>query len=122
LKETYHNKEREEPIVSIIPIKVAELVVEVIAQLIKPTIVPLRYPCIIYFSYEHCALDYPRKIKIQNMFQTKPTITTTLVTKNPKHDNVPINVIANVMTCSQVPKQHALKKHERVKAKTIVDW
>jgi hypothetical protein len=38
VKETCHNKKREEPTIPIIPTKVAKLVVEVIAQLVKPTI------------------------------------------------------------------------------------
>jgi hypothetical protein len=36
------------------------------------------------------------------MFWTKPTITTTVVAKNPKPDNVPINVVATIMTHSQI--------------------
>jgi len=113
VKETYHNKKREEPTVPIIPIKVVEPMAEIIA-LVKLTIVPLRYPCIMYFSFEHHALDCARKIKIHNMFQTKPTIASTIITKIPKHDNVRINVVADVTTCSQVPKQHVLKEHESV--------
>ncbi len=95
---------------------------ELIAQLVKPTIVPLRYPCIMYFSFEHRALDCARKIEIHNMFQTKPTITTTIITKIPKHDNVRINVVDDVTTRSQVPKQHVLKEHESMNAKAVVDW
>jgi hypothetical protein len=68
VKETYHNKKREEPIIPIIPTKVVEPMAELIAQLVKPTIVPLRYPCIMYFSFEHRALDCARKIEIHNMF------------------------------------------------------
>jgi hypothetical protein len=121
VKETYHNRKKEEPTILIVPTKVAKPVDEVIEQLIKPTIVPLRYPCIIYFSSEHHALDCPKKIKVQNMFQTKPTITTTIVTKNLKHDNVLMNVVANVMTRSQVPKQHAFRECEPVKVKAAAD-
>jgi hypothetical protein len=44
------------------------------------------------------------------MFQTKPTITTTILAKNPKPDNVPINVIVVVTTCSQVLEQQVLRK------------
>ncbi len=46
-KETSHNKKKEEPTIPIIPTKVVELVVEVTSQPIKPTRMPLRYPCII---------------------------------------------------------------------------
>jgi hypothetical protein len=42
---------------------------------------PLRYPCIIYFSFEHCALNCPKKTEVQNMFQTKPTIIAIVITK-----------------------------------------
>jgi hypothetical protein len=122
VKKTCHNRKREKPTILIVPTKVAEPVAEVIAQLVKPTIVPLRYPCIIYFSFEHCALDCPRKIEVQNMFRTKPTITITIITKNPRHDNVLINVVVDVTTCSQVPKQHAFRERELVKAKVAPNW
>jgi hypothetical protein len=36
------------------------------------------------------------------MFWTKPITITTIATKNPKHDNVLINVVIVVMTPSQV--------------------
>jgi len=49
---------------SIVSIQIVELVAEMIAELVKPTKVPLRYPCIIYFSFEHCTFDCLRKIKI----------------------------------------------------------
>ncbi len=44
-------------IVPIIPTKVAKPTVEVFAPPIKPPTIPLQYPCIIYSSVEHCALD-----------------------------------------------------------------
>jgi len=50
-------------VIHVVPTKVAELIVEVIAQLIKPTRVPLRYPCMIYFSFKH-VLDCPKKTKV----------------------------------------------------------
>jgi hypothetical protein len=65
---------------------------------------PLRYPCIIYSSSKHHAPNCPRKTKVQNMFWTKPITTATIVTKNPKPDNVPVNVIVVITTHSQVPK------------------
>ncbi len=104
MKKTCHNRKKEEPTIPIVPIKVVEPVVEVISQLVKPTIVPLKYPCIIYFSSKHHALDCPRKIEVQNMFWIKLTIIATIVTKNPKHDNVLVNVVDDVTTCSQVLK------------------
>jgi hypothetical protein len=54
---------KEESIVSIIPTKFVELVVEVTAQPIKPTRMRLRYPCIIYSSSKHRAPDCPKKKK-----------------------------------------------------------
>jgi hypothetical protein len=76
----------------------------VITRLVKPTRVPLRYPYIIYSSFEHRAPDCSKKTKVQNMFQTKPIIIATIVTKNPKPDNVPINVIVTIMIQNQVPE------------------
>jgi hypothetical protein len=67
--------------------------------------VPLKYPCIICYSSEHCALDYPRKGEVLNMFWTKLIINATIVSKNPKPDNVLVNVIVVAMTHSQVPYQ-----------------
>jgi hypothetical protein len=46
------------------------------------------------------------------MFRIKPTITTNVVAKNPKLDNVLLNVVVVIMTCSQVPEQQVLKEHE----------
>jgi hypothetical protein len=42
-----HNKKREKTTILIIPIKVAKPVVELTTQLVKPTKVPFKYPCII---------------------------------------------------------------------------
>ncbi len=67
MKETCHNQKKEKPTVRVVPNNVVKPVVEVTAQPVKPTIVPLRYLCIIYYSYKHCALDCPIKAKVQNM-------------------------------------------------------
>jgi hypothetical protein len=85
-------------IIPVIPTKVAELVAKGTTQLVKPTKVTLRYPCIIYYSYEHCAFDCFRKIEVQNMFRTKPNNITIEAAKNHKPDNVPVNVIVIVTT------------------------
>jgi hypothetical protein len=58
VKKTCHNRKKKEPTIPIVPTKVVEPMVKVIAQLLKPTIVPLRYPYIIYFSCKHHAPDY----------------------------------------------------------------
>jgi hypothetical protein len=87
-----------EPIVPFVSTKVVKLVVEVIAQLVKAR-VPLKYPCIIYFYSEHHAPNCPRKKKIQNTFQIKPTTTTTTTTiiiKTSKPNNIPVNVVVVV--------------------------
>jgi hypothetical protein len=55
--------------------------VEVTAQHVKPTKMPLRYPCIICFSFEHYAFNCLKKKTLQNMFQTKPTTTSIVVEK-----------------------------------------
>jgi hypothetical protein len=89
MKETYHNMKKEKLATHVVPIKVVESVVKVTAQHVKLTRVPLRYPCIICFNFEHCAHDYPRKIEVQNMFWTKLTTIAIIVTKNHKIDNVP---------------------------------
>ncbi len=54
-------RKEKKPTIHVVPIKVVELIVEVTTQHVKPTIVPLRYPCNVYSNSEHCALDYPRK-------------------------------------------------------------
>jgi hypothetical protein len=98
------------------------LVVEVIAQPIKPTKVPLKYSCIICSSFEPHAPNCLRKTNDQNMFQTKPTTTTTIVSKPFKFDNVPINVVVVIMTCNQVPEQQVFRECELMKAKVATNW
>jgi hypothetical protein len=105
VKETCHNKKKEEPIVFAVPTKVVKLVVEMITQPVKPTRVPLKYRCIIYFNFKNHASDCSRKVKIQNMLWTKPTTTPNVVAKNLKLDNVPIHVVVDVMTSNQIPVQ-----------------
>jgi len=117
-----HNKKRKEPIILVVPTKIVESIVEVTTQPIKPTRVPLKYPCIICFSFKHRAFDYPRKIEVQKMFWTKPNIIPTIVAKPSKPNNVIVNVIVVVMTCSQVPKQQVFKEGESMKAKVIANW
>ncbi len=92
-----------------------------IAQLVKPTKMPLRYPCIICSSSKHCDIKHPRKIEVQTMFQTKPNIIAIIVAKNLKPNNVVVNVVAIITTHSQTPKQQVLREGELVKAKTTID-
>jgi hypothetical protein len=84
--------------------------------------VPLKYPCIICSSFKHHALACLRKVEVQNMLWTKPTTIVNVVAKILKHDNVLINVVVDVMTRNQVPKQQVLKGREPVKAKTTTNW
>jgi uncharacterized Fe-S cluster protein YjdI len=72
-------------------------------KLVKLVKVPLIYPSIICFSSKHCVHGCPRKAKVQNMLWTKPNTTTIVSTKNPKLDNVPINVVVVITTCNQTP-------------------
>jgi len=95
-------------------------VAKVIAQPIKLTRMPLRYPCIICFSFEHHAHDCPKKTKVPNVLQTKLTTIVILVTKNPKLDHVPFHVVV-VTTRNQVPEQQVLREHELVKAKATTN-
>jgi hypothetical protein len=68
-------RRKKKPVVPILPAKDVKLEVEVTTQLVKPTRMPLRYPCIICSSFEHRAFHYPRKTKVHNMFWTKPDAT-----------------------------------------------
>jgi len=108
-------------IVFVVSTKVVEPMAEMTAQPIKPTRVPVRYLYIISFSFEHHALDCLRKVEVQTMFLTKPTTTTTIIAKNLKPNNVLINVVIVMMTCSQVLKQQVFRERESMKAKAITD-
>jgi hypothetical protein len=56
------------------------------------------------------------------MFRTKPNTTTIVVAKNPKLDNVPVNVVVVVTMCSQTSKQHVLRERELMMEKTTINW
>jgi hypothetical protein len=63
VKEICHNKKKEESIVLIVSTKVAKSMAKMTAQLVKPTRVPFKYPCIICSSFEHYAPDCLRKVE-----------------------------------------------------------
>ncbi len=63
-KETCHNRKRKKLAIPIVPTKFIEPMAKITTQLLKPTKVPLKYPCIIYFNFEHHALDYSKKIEV----------------------------------------------------------
>jgi hypothetical protein len=58
-KETYHNMKKEKHVIHFVLTKVVEPTAKVIAQHVKPTRVPLRYPCMIYSSSKHHAFTCP---------------------------------------------------------------
>jgi hypothetical protein len=62
----------------------------------------------IFFSFEQHASSCARKTKVQNMFQTKPTIIAIIVAKPYKPNNVLVNVVV-VTTHSQVQSNKFLK-------------
>jgi hypothetical protein len=64
------------------------MVAKVTTQHVKPTIMALRYTCSICSNSKHHAPDCPINTKVYNMFRTKPTATTTVLTINPKLNNV----------------------------------
>jgi hypothetical protein len=55
------------------------------------------------------------------MFRTKHVNSNTITPKPPKPNNVLINSIVVITTCSQQPKQDVLKGQEPVKAKGAID-
>jgi len=94
---------KEKNLQHVISTKVIESIVGDNAQHVKLTRVPLKYPCIICCSSEHHAPNYLKKTKVYNMFRTKPTISTIVMAKSSKPDNVPMNVVIAITTCNQVP-------------------
>jgi hypothetical protein len=108
--ETCHNKKKELHVILVVPTKTIESIIEVTTQLTKPMKVPLQYPCIISYNMEHRSKNCPCKKEVQNMFCTKTANTTQVTTKLVKIDNVPINIVANVTTYSQVLGKHVLKE------------
>jgi hypothetical protein len=56
-KETCDNEKKKELTIHVVHTKVVELVDELTTQPVESTKVPLRYPCIICFSFEHHAPD-----------------------------------------------------------------
>ncbi len=108
--ETCHNKKREVHLILVVPTKTIESIVEVTTQQAKPMKVLLQYPCIIYYNMEHRLRNCPCKKEVQNIFCTKTANTTQVTIKFVKIDNIPINVVANVTTYSQVLGKHVLKE------------
>jgi hypothetical protein len=106
----YHNKKREVHVILVVPTKTIESIIEVTTQLTKPMKVPLQYPCIICSNMEHRLRNCPCKKEVQNIFCTKIANTTQVTIKPIKIDNVPVNVVANVTTYSQVLGKHVFKE------------
>jgi hypothetical protein len=72
LVETCHNRKRKVKVVPTATIKSTKLVVGTKTQLVKSGRIHVYCSCIIYFSVEYRFGECPRKIKVQNMFRTKP--------------------------------------------------
>jgi hypothetical protein len=71
-------------------------------QLAKLVKIPICYPCIICYSVEHRYGECSKKIEVQIMLRIKfINFNATTTPKLPKHDNVPINVVAIVTSRSQ---------------------
>jgi hypothetical protein len=49
-------------------------------------------------------------------------MTTIIISKPFKPDNVPINVVVAIITHNQVLKQHVLKACEPIKTKVTTNW
>jgi hypothetical protein len=57
------------------------------------------------------------------MFRTKVINFNVMTTPKPiKTNNVQVNLVVIVTTCSQQPKQHVFKERELIKAKGVKDW
>ncbi len=73
-------------------------------QPVKP-IKPLYYPCIICSNINHQFGDYLKKTKVHNIIQVKLFNTTTITPKPLKTNNVFVNVIVDITTCSKTLEQ-----------------
>jgi hypothetical protein len=69
--ETYHNKKREVLVAPTTIMRSTKLVAKTKTQPSKLGRIPIHYPCIICYSVEHRSRECPKKIKVQNMFNTK---------------------------------------------------
>jgi hypothetical protein len=86
-------------------IKATKPIVGTKTQPIKLGKIPICYPCIIYYSVEYKSRKCPKKIEVQNMFRTKHvSFNVTTTPKQPKTNDVPINVVAIVTTHSHQSK------------------
>jgi hypothetical protein len=99
--ETYHKRKKEILVVPTTIVKFMKPVTKTKTQLVKSGKVLVHYPCIICSNVEHRFGKCPRKIEVHNMFKIKHVSYNSITTpKPPKTDNVSINVITDVTTCS----------------------
>jgi pantothenate synthetase len=70
--ETCHNRKKEVSVVPTTTVNSVELVQKTKTQLVKLGRILVCYPYRIYSSAEHRSRECPQKIKVQNMFRTKP--------------------------------------------------
>jgi hypothetical protein len=73
------------------------------------------YHYFIYNSIEHKIYDYPYKDASQAMIKEKVTAAT------PKKDNVVVNMVSTITTCSQIPKSVVFKEKKPFKNKSLTD-
>ncbi len=65
--------------------------------------------------------NVPKRPKCKTCWN-KPISSNVKTPKPYKLDNVPVNVVAIVITHNLQPKQHVLKEKESIKAKGAKDW
>jgi hypothetical protein len=83
-------------------VKFIEFVVGTKTQPVKSRKIHVRDPCIICSSVEHRSRECPKKTKVQNMFITNlVNFNATIASKPPTIDNMLVNVVVTVSTCSQ---------------------
>ncbi len=104
--ETCHNRKRELPVVPTTIVKSITPIASTKTQLVKLQKIHVCYPCVIYYSAEHRYGECLKKIKVHNMFRTKPINFTIMTTpKSLRTNNVPVNVVFVVTIHSQQSKQ-----------------
>jgi hypothetical protein len=80
-------------------VKSTEPIVGIKTQLVNSRKIPICYPYIMCYSVEQKSRKCPKKIEARNMFRTKlVSFNVTTTPKQPKTNNVPINVVAIVTT------------------------
>ncbi len=101
----YYNRKKKVPLVPTTTIESTEPGIRTKTQPIKSGKIPIRYPFRIYYIVERKSRKCPKRIEVQNMFRTKlVSFNVTTTPKQPKTNNVPINVVAIVTSHSHQSK------------------